>query len=154
MNRPGIGRISVDVTAELASQIGDGSEDAPSDDFALNFGEPQLDLIQPGGVGGSEVKPDAGILLQEFSYPRGLVSGEVVEDDVDLLTGRTQCDNFLQEGNKVLTGMASGGLAVNPASDRVQRRIEGERPMTVVFEAVALGATGRSGSTGSSRSSA
>jgi hypothetical protein len=47
------------VAAELAGQIGDGGEDAAGDDFALDFGEPQFDLIEPGGVGGSEVETDA-----------------------------------------------------------------------------------------------
>jgi hypothetical protein len=39
--------------------------------------------------------------------------------------------------------MASSGLAVDPASVRVQRHLEGERFLTVVFESVVLSATGR-----------
>jgi hypothetical protein len=45
--------------AELASQVGDGSEDATRDDVAFDLGEPEFDLVEPGGVGGGEVKPDS-----------------------------------------------------------------------------------------------
>ena len=31
-----------------ATQIGDGGEDATGDDLALDPGEPQLDLVEPG----------------------------------------------------------------------------------------------------------
>ena len=31
-----------------ATQIGDGGEDATGDDVALDPGEPQLDLVEPG----------------------------------------------------------------------------------------------------------
>jgi hypothetical protein len=83
-----------------------------------------------------------GMLLQEVPHQRGFVSREVVEDDVDLLPGRAEGDNFLQEGNEVLTGVASGSLSVNPAGGRFQCRIEGERAVPVVLEAVTFGAAG------------
>ena len=41
-----------------------------------------------------EVEPDAGMLLQELPHQRGLVSREIVEDDVDLLIGRAQGHDF------------------------------------------------------------
>lgn len=34
-------------------------------------------------------------------------------------SGRTQSDNFLQEADEVLTGVASGGLTMNAASGGV-----------------------------------
>jgi hypothetical protein len=77
------------------------------------------------------------------SPTRGLVSREVVEDDVDLLPGRTQGGDFLQESDEVLAGVASRGRSVNPAGGSFQSRIEGERPMPVIFETVPLGAAGR-----------
>src|ERR1700723_756743 len=89
------------------------------------------------------MEPDTGILFQEIPHQRGFVSGKIVQDDVDLLVGRTQGDNFLQERDKVLTGVASGSLAVNAASRRVQRRIQRKRSMTVVLESVPLDAARR-----------
>jgi hypothetical protein len=76
------------------------------------------------------VEPDAGILLQELPHQRGLVSREIVEDDVNLLIGRAQGYDFLEEDDKVAAGVACGGLSVNaavavssaPYSDRVPCR--------------------------------
>ena len=42
---------------ELSVQIGDGGEDAKSDDVALDPGEPQFDLVEPGRVSRREVQP-------------------------------------------------------------------------------------------------
>ena len=44
-------RIGVDVAAEFACQVGHRGEHAAGDDVALDFGELQLDLIQPRGIG-------------------------------------------------------------------------------------------------------
>lgn len=55
------------------------------DDFAPDFGGPQLDLIQPRGIGESEVEPDTWILLEELLHQCSFVSGEIIEDDLDVL---------------------------------------------------------------------
>ena len=100
------------------------------------------------------MEPDAGMLLQELPHQGGFVRREIIEDDVDLLMGRAQGDNLLQETDKVPTGVASGGLAVNAAGRGVQRRIQRQGSVPVVLKSVALGAPGESGRTGSSRSRA
>jgi hypothetical protein len=43
---------------ELSVQIGDRGEDATGDDVALDPGEPQFDLVEPGRVSRREVQPD------------------------------------------------------------------------------------------------
>ena len=68
-----IGGVGVDVAAEFASQVGNRGEDAARDDLAFDLGEPDLDLVEPGRIGGGEVKPDSGMLLQEV--PDGLSLG-------------------------------------------------------------------------------
>ena len=50
--------VLADVPHELSAQIGDGGEDATSDDVPLDPGEPQFDLIEPGRVSRREVQPD------------------------------------------------------------------------------------------------
>ena len=84
-----------------------------------------------------------GCCSRNSPHQRGLVSREIVEDDVDLLTGRAQGDDFLQESDEVLTGVASGGFAVNAAGGGVQRRIQRQGSVPVVLETVALGAARR-----------
>ena len=76
--------IGVDVAAKLAGQIGHGGKYAAGDDVALEFGEPEFDLVEPGRIGGREVERDIGMPLEKLRYALGLVSGEVVKDDVDL----------------------------------------------------------------------
>src|SRR5260370_38671974 len=53
--------VLTDVSQELSFQIRNGSEYASRDDVALDFAEPQLDLIQPRRVGRSEVQVNLGM---------------------------------------------------------------------------------------------
>ena len=57
-----------------------------------------------------EVNP--WILLQELLYQTGFVSGEIVQDDVNLLVAGAQSDDFLEEGDEFVAGVASRGFAV------------------------------------------
>src|SRR5207237_9561419 len=50
--------VLADVPHELSAQIGDGGEDATGDDVALDPGEPQFDLVEPGRISRREVQPD------------------------------------------------------------------------------------------------
>src|SRR6201981_3630992 len=50
--------VLADVPHELSAQIGDGGEDATGDDVALDPGEPQFDLVEPGRVSRREMQPD------------------------------------------------------------------------------------------------
>ena len=61
MKGPGIGGIGIDVAAELTGQIRDGSEYAAGDDLALDLGEPEFNLVEPGRVGGREMELNTGI---------------------------------------------------------------------------------------------
>ena len=76
-----------DETHELARQVLDRSEDAAGDDVALDFGEPKLDLIEPGGVGRSEVQVNIGMLGQELVNALSFVTGKVIQHDVDSRPG-------------------------------------------------------------------
>ena len=45
-----------DVTHQFSLQVWQRGEHASGDDIALDLGEPQLHLVEPGGVGRSEVQ--------------------------------------------------------------------------------------------------
>ena len=83
------------IKSEFSSQVGNRGEDAARDHVAFDFGEPDLDLVEPGRVGGGEVKADSRMLPQEVVHRLGLVRGEVVQDDVNLLPGRTQGEHLV-----------------------------------------------------------
>ena len=81
------------------------------------------------------------ILFQEPLHQGRLVSREIVEDDVDLLPGCAEGDDFLQKCDEILTRMVCGCFSVHPAGGRFQRGIEGQGTVPVILEAVAFSAT-------------
>jgi hypothetical protein len=66
------------------------------------------------------VKGYARILLQKLLHVRGFVSREIIEDDMDLLPGRAQSNNFFQKRDEVLTCAARGGLSMNTARSGIK----------------------------------
>ena len=73
-----------DVAHELAGQVFDRGENTAGNDLALDFGEPEFDLVEPGRVGRGEVQVDLRMGLEELRDLLGFVGREIVGDDVDL----------------------------------------------------------------------
>ena len=73
-----------DVTDQLSGEVGCRSEDSASDDIALDFGKPDLDLIEPTGIGRGVVDPNRWIGLEELENMLGFMCAQVVGDDVNL----------------------------------------------------------------------
>src|SRR5881394_1851089 len=90
LDRAGMGRVGIDVAAKFASQVGDGSENATGNDLTFDLSEPDLDLVQPGRIGRGEVKLHARMLCEELSNRLRFMSGEVVENDMNLLAAGTR----------------------------------------------------------------
>ena len=42
--------VAHDIAGDFASEVSSGSKDAAGEQIALNFGEPDFDLIEPGRV--------------------------------------------------------------------------------------------------------
>ena len=95
-----------DVAHELASEVCGGLEDAAGDDLALELGKPELDLVEPTGIRRGEVKMHIGMAAEEVPDPLGLVSRQVVGDDVDLLVGGVLGDQSAEESDELLTAFA------------------------------------------------
>ena len=72
-----------DVGHDPARQVFAGRKDAAMDQVALDLGEPQLDLIEPRGVGRCGVKVNVGALFEEVADALPLMRRKIVEDDVD-----------------------------------------------------------------------
>ena len=66
--------IVADESHDLAGQILDRAKDAASYDLTLNFGKPNLYLIEPGGIGWGVVNLDLRVGLQEGGNLFGLMS--------------------------------------------------------------------------------
>ena len=141
----GSGRLVViaDVAHELSLQIGHRGKDAASDDVTLDLGEPQFDLVEPRAVGRSEVQVNLRMLGKEGLDQFGLVSREIVGDDMDLLAARLVDDQVGQKGDELSRGMPSCRLAEHYTGLGVEGRIQRERPMALVLKPMPLGAPRR-----------
>ena len=73
-----------DVAHELFVEVFGRGEDASCDHVALDACEPVLDLVEPRRVRRRVVDLDAAMLGQERFNEVGLVTADVVADDVDL----------------------------------------------------------------------
>src|SRR3972149_9997459 len=85
-NRPGRPVVVANVAHDLAAQIGHRANDTTGDQSPLHLREPEFDLVEPGGIGRCEVQGHAGRRRQELYHSLGLVSGEIIQNDVDLGT--------------------------------------------------------------------
>ncbi len=120
-----------------------GREDAPGDDVALDLREPELHLVEPGGVGRREVQLHIRMGLQEGVDVFGLMRGEIVEDDVDRDVTPLMGHDVGQEGDELGRRVPFGGASEHLAGARIERGVERKRPVAEVLKAVAFGAPGR-----------
>ena len=100
-----------DVTDQLSGEVGDRGEDSPSDEIALDFGKPDLDLIEPTGIGRGVMDPYRWIGLEELENILGFMCAQVVGDDMNLSALRLTGDNLAQKVDKLGAGMPRGGLS-------------------------------------------
>src|SRR5881392_2864053 len=77
-----------------------------------------------------------GVLAEELLDAFGLVSGEVVENDMDLAVTRLVGNHFAEEGDDLLGRVALSGSPDHLARSRVERREQRQRSVAVILEAV------------------
>ena len=83
------------------------------------------------------------MLLEELADRLSFVRREIVEDDVNLLPRRAQGYDLLQKGDELTAGMAGSRFAVDATGGGIERRIQGERSVSVILKAVTFGASWR-----------
>ena len=113
-----------DVTDQLSGEVGCRTEDSASDYVALDFGKPDLDLIEPTRIGRGVMDPNRWIGLEELENMLGFMCAQVIGDDVNLSTVRLAGDDLAEKADKFGTGMPSGGLSHDVAGTSVERRIQ------------------------------
>ena len=134
-----------DIAHELSFEIRHRGKDATGDDVAFDLGEPQFDLVEPGGVRRGEVQMHPRILGEERLDPRGLVRREVVGDHMDLLAVGLVHHEVGQKRDELCRGVARRSLAPHLARLGVERRVQGEGAVTDVLKPMAFGTPGRQG---------
>ncbi len=58
-----IGIVGLDESFNVGDEVGDAGETGPAERLAAEDGKPDLDLIEPGGMRGGEVKVEPRVLL-------------------------------------------------------------------------------------------
>ena len=116
--------VLLDIADELSGEVGCGSENSPRDDVALNFGKPDLDLIEPTGIGRAEMDPEGWIGLEELENVLGFMCAQVVGHDVNLFALRLTGYDPVKKVDKLGAGVPSGGLCQDLAGASVQRGIQ------------------------------
>jgi hypothetical protein len=86
-NRSGFAIVGADIAHDFAVQIFDRSKDAACDEIALNFREPDFDLIEPRRIGRRVMNAHLGMPSQEIADCLGLMRAQVIADDVRLAPG-------------------------------------------------------------------
>ncbi len=77
--------------------------------------EPALDLIEPGRVGGREVKMEAGVTRQPSTGLGMLVRSVVIDDEMHIEPRWNVGVDLLQEAEELLVSVACPALGQDPA---------------------------------------
>lgn len=134
-----------DIPQEFPFQIMAGREDAAGNDIALDLGEPEFHLVEPGRIGRREMHADGGMVAQERLHLLGFMRREIVEDHMHLLPARLMGHEFGQERDELGRGMPLRGASQHRATAGLERRIEREGAVTGIFKAMPLDPAGRQG---------
>ena len=101
-----------DIAHELARQVLDRGEVPAGNDITLDPGQPVFDLVEPGRVGRRVVEVEFRVSREELLNPHGLMSRQVVCDNVDLLAARLVGDQVGEESHKFLAGGCAAVLLI------------------------------------------
>ena len=86
------------------------------------------------------MEPHFRVVRQELLNSFGLVRREVMEHDVDLLRPTSALAQLRNEGDKLVAGVAFGRFALHLACLPIQRSIQRQGSMPVVFKSMPFGA--------------
>ena len=94
--------MSADEAIDFLDEVGGGIERATTDSALRDEGEEAFDLVEPGGVGGREVKVPTRTASEPSSDLGMLMGGVVVGDEMNVELGRYIGLDVPQEGEKLL----------------------------------------------------
>ena len=131
--------VMANVAHDFAMEVGLGFEDAACNEVSLDLGEPDLDLIEPRGVGGSVMEFDVGMGAQKALNGCSFMSRKVVSYDMNVGFGGLGSDHLGEKLHELSAGVAVSCLSQDLAGGRVQGRIERKSTVAKVFETVTFG---------------
>ena len=104
--------VVVDVVEDGSGEVAGVAELGGVEELAGEDGEPRLDLVEPGGVGGGAVREDAVVVVEELLDGGGAVGGEVVDGAVQLEVRGDLDSRSARNVTKFVERVESVGMAV------------------------------------------
>ena len=131
--------VGVDVREDSGAQLRNARVRSTLERFLRQQPKEPLDQIEPRGVGGREMKLDAGMAQQPSLDRWRAVSGEIVEDDVDVERGLDGRFDLAQKGDEILRPMLGLASGDHLAGRDVERGEQIQSPMAHVVVSPSLG---------------
>jgi hypothetical protein len=103
----------------------DALEGAAADAFTSDLGEEAFDHVEPGRRGRCEVQMEAGMCLEPALHGRGLVSGIVVNDEIEIETGGGMLIDQPEKAQELALSMARHASPDDLVVQHVERREQG-----------------------------
>ena len=110
--------VGVDVREDGGAQLRNAGVRSALERFLRQQPKEPLHQIEPRGVGGREMKMDAGMAQQPPLHRWRAVSREIVEDDVDVERGLDGRFDLAQKGDEVLRPMLRLCIGRSPRRSR------------------------------------
>src|ERR1700751_6231028 len=118
---------------EFPIEIFNRDENAASDYITLDFGKPDLNLVEPGGVGWCVMDANITISPQEFPDLGGTMSREIIGDDMNFLCRGLASNDLLEKSHELRAGMAGGGVSAGFTPLGGWGGKKGKRPRRGIF---------------------
>ena len=96
------------------------SECSSTDGLLSDSVEPDLDLIEPGGISGSEVNMVSGVKRQPILNSLMFMGGVVIDDEMDIKVFGHVSFNIFEKAEVFLMTMAFSALGKNLASSDIK----------------------------------
>src|SRR6202166_5253597 len=116
----------MDLTHDFAVQIFNRSKDAAGNEIALDFREPDFDLIEPRRIGRRVMNAYFCMTNQKIADRLGFMRAQVIADDVNDSFWSLTGDEIFQKGDELCTGVAGGGVADELAAPGLKGTLQRE----------------------------
>jgi intracellular sulfur oxidation DsrE/DsrF family protein len=138
----------LDESIDCGLKLDNGVKDAALQPLLGQFGEIALHCIEPGAGRGGEVKAKALVACQPSQNGGMLVSGVVVENDVDGFSGWDLGVDGVEKAYELLVAVTLHAAANHLALQHVERREERRRAVALVIVGHSSGAAFLQGKAG------
>src|SRR5581483_9335954 len=123
----------VDESVDCSLKFDNGAKDAALQPLLGQFGEIALHRIEPGAGRGREVKAESLVASQPSQNGGVLVSGIVVENDMDGLSGGSLGIDGVEKAYELFVAVSLHAAADHLALQHVQRSEERRRAVALVI---------------------